>query len=85
VRRPCSGMAALLRRISCRNYYYYYYYYYYVPNLLGLQTECEDWIKMSQLVLSELTEAQQNHAGHSAGQSTVEVGHSFITSLRFVG
>jgi len=26
VRRPCSGMAALLRHISCRNYYYYYYY-----------------------------------------------------------
>src|SRR6218665_846594 len=25
VRRPCSGMAALLRHINCRNYYYYYY------------------------------------------------------------
>jgi len=24
VRRPCSGMAALLRHISCHNYYYYY-------------------------------------------------------------
>src|SRR6218665_2641648 len=29
VRRLCSGMAALLRHINCRNYYYYYYYYYY--------------------------------------------------------
>jgi len=27
VRRPCSGMATLLRHISCRNYYYYYYLY----------------------------------------------------------
>lgn len=33
---------------------------------------------MSQLVLSELTEAQQNHAGHSAGQSTTEVGSYLI-------
>src|SRR6218665_615668 len=32
VRRPCSGMAALLRHINCRNYYYYYYYYYYTAD-----------------------------------------------------
>src|SRR6218665_1285233 len=28
----CSGMAALLCLINCRNYYYYYYYYYYNNN-----------------------------------------------------
>ena len=28
VRRPSSGVAALLCHINCRNFYYYYYYYY---------------------------------------------------------
>ena len=27
VRRPCSGIDALLRHINCRYYYYYYYKY----------------------------------------------------------
>src|SRR6218665_474993 len=28
-RRPCSGMAALLRHINCCDYYYYYYFYFF--------------------------------------------------------